>query len=336
MPVETPSLHSTRLLRAYRMNTVETAKLKHQLFVLDKAKRREMRIANQDIRMINLTMDYINSSSGHSPEGRPPNYVDKSKREESGPMFLYGERVVSRKFGKKFRRVQSAFASRVRRQNDEDNDEEVENVPTTKALRPKSSPPKALRTTNNILDGFETETLMSGKDNNNVNGDSDNESCESTNDPRRNKKNHLNFEASRTTTTTPKNPVYLTQASTITTPSTLKDADINEIEIKIGETSMTVPVKEETKDKLLSSRPKSRQLSSRTHEMTKRVNEARVEMMNARKAKPDVKQAWGTSTSTLTKQKEVLEYKKSLNKDRNDVIDSRIKDFMDLYPMKKY
>lgn len=94
------SYNSSRVQRAYRINNIETMKLQHQLHLLEKERLHRQRLTNQDIRCIALTLDYIQTCSGHSPEALAPQgeYVqEEDSRAENGPCFLYGERIVSRK-----------------------------------------------------------------------------------------------------------------------------------------------------------------------------------------------------------------------------------------------
>ena len=87
---------------------MEEVRLSSRCALLELEKKRIVRMKNQDMRTVLMTLDFINSSSGHSPEGlapgqdpeyRPPETVDEC--------FMYGDRQVSRRFGK-FRRAQSA------------------------------------------------------------------------------------------------------------------------------------------------------------------------------------------------------------------------------------
>lgn len=105
--LESPSFSSSRIQRAYRINNIEYAKLQGKLNLLEKEKIHSKRVINQDIRLISLTLDYINNCSGHSPEGLAPDSEEEYEREDEGPCFMYGERIVSRK-KRRFKRSQSA------------------------------------------------------------------------------------------------------------------------------------------------------------------------------------------------------------------------------------
>lgn len=97
----TVSYNSSRVQRAYRINNIETLKLNHRLQLLEKERMHKQRLTNQDIRLISLTLDYIQTCSGNSQEGLAPDEtaeeVDEQRQQEQGPCFLYGERIVSRK-----------------------------------------------------------------------------------------------------------------------------------------------------------------------------------------------------------------------------------------------
>lgn len=136
--------------RAYRLNQVEAVLLDSRLVTMGKEKRRAVRLNNQDVRLIKLTLDYINSSSGHSREGRPPSYVPPPVERDTTPYFQYGDRIKSKKYGKQ-RRAQSAHVSfgkydRVVTDSDDDDSSVTTADQTEKAdkptvlKRPKSSP----------------------------------------------------------------------------------------------------------------------------------------------------------------------------------------------------
>ncbi|XP_041354453.1 uncharacterized protein LOC121372229 [Gigantopelta aegis] len=140
---EVPSYSSSRIQRAYRINNIEQSRLAGKLQLLDRQKVHQIRLTNQDIRLISLSLDYIQSSSGHSPEGLSPIKEDSDREdlndspEEKGPCFLYGERIVSRRV-RRFRRPQSA--------TDKSRTESVTSSSDTASLltpRPKSSPSKS-------------------------------------------------------------------------------------------------------------------------------------------------------------------------------------------------
>ena len=59
MPRETPNCNSLRVQRAGKMNGLEACRLDATLQLLTKENRREKRLHNQDIRIINLTLEFI-------------------------------------------------------------------------------------------------------------------------------------------------------------------------------------------------------------------------------------------------------------------------------------
>lgn len=133
------SYNSSRVQRAYRINKLETMKLNHRIQLLEKERLHRQRLTNQDIRTVSLTLDYIQTCSGHSPEALAPGggrVEDDDVRVDSGPCFLYGERIVSRK-KRRTLRPQSAMdksSSRI-------NSETASVVSTTEITpRPQSSP----------------------------------------------------------------------------------------------------------------------------------------------------------------------------------------------------
>lgn len=101
-------LHSKRIQRANRLNNIEHCRLKQQVVSLEQEKTHTIRMTNQDIRLISLTLDYIQSCSGHSPEGLSPEYDDEDRKSDAMPCFLYGERLISRQ-KRRFIRPQSAM-----------------------------------------------------------------------------------------------------------------------------------------------------------------------------------------------------------------------------------
>ncbi|KAL3882740.1 hypothetical protein ACJMK2_029051 [Sinanodonta woodiana] len=136
---EMPSYSSSRIQRAYRINNLEQIRLKARLDLLDKEKVHQIRITNQDIRLISMTMDTIQASSGHSPEGLGPDSESdgESIEENKGdPCFLYGERIVSRK-KRRFLRPQSAM-DMSRNRSEADTMSTTTSVATS--VRPRSSP----------------------------------------------------------------------------------------------------------------------------------------------------------------------------------------------------
>lgn len=122
--------------RAYRINNIETTRLQGKLNLLEKEKLHAVRVTNQDIRLISLTLDYINSCSGHSPEGLAPNAEMEDEREDEGPCFMYGQRIISRK-RRRIKRPQSAmYAGTRRRRSESDFSASLASV----QIRPQSSP----------------------------------------------------------------------------------------------------------------------------------------------------------------------------------------------------
>ncbi|XP_050390610.1 uncharacterized protein LOC126809842 [Patella vulgata] len=132
---DAPSYNSTRVQRAYRINNIENARLQGRLHLLEKEKLHKIRMTNQDIRLISLTLEYIQSSSGRSSEGRAPEIIPVEKKDDQGPCFLYGERVLSRKV-RRFQRPQSAFD-----RSGDRRDSESSSGSSTQ-VRPQSSPAK--------------------------------------------------------------------------------------------------------------------------------------------------------------------------------------------------
>ena len=122
---ENPNLNSVRMQRAQRINNIEDTRLATRLYLMNKEKKHLLRIASQDMRMVNLTLGYIQSSSGYSPEALPPDYVEKQVEKEEEPCFMYGERL---RRWKKSRRAQSAP---IMSRRQEDNEEEKAPNPST-------------------------------------------------------------------------------------------------------------------------------------------------------------------------------------------------------------
>ncbi|GFO15346.1 hypothetical protein PoB_004185100 [Plakobranchus ocellatus] len=172
---EAPSYSSSRVQRATRINGIEAARLEQTLQYLEKAKLHQCRLSNQDIRLISLSMDYIQMSSGHSPEAWRPSevtrrsslspVVSEDEQEESpsqteasvkpeapgdnqSPFFLYGERIWERK-KRRIQRPMSAVPSR-RSSNMADSvlsslEDDFEASTVSGAQRPRSSPGKHQR-----------------------------------------------------------------------------------------------------------------------------------------------------------------------------------------------
>ncbi|XP_076467010.1 uncharacterized protein LOC143298158 [Babylonia areolata] len=99
MPLPEHSIYmSVRVHRATRLNGREQARLLQRLQLLDKARLRQARLTNQDIRLTTAALDYVLHNSGHSPEGRDP--AGENGQDLTRPQlqfFLYGQRVVSRR-----------------------------------------------------------------------------------------------------------------------------------------------------------------------------------------------------------------------------------------------
>ena len=148
MPREYPNCNSLRVQRASRLNHIEEGRLENNVHLMTKEFRRSSRLANQDMRIINLTLEFIQNSSGHSVEGRPPSHRERGKSRKLAPCFMYGERVISRKY----RRTQSAVPARrgstattatasTTASDSAPEEDDVENTPSsTRPLRPQSSP----------------------------------------------------------------------------------------------------------------------------------------------------------------------------------------------------
>jgi len=135
------SYNSSRVQRAYRINNIEALRLQNRIQLLEKERLHTQRLANQDIRLISVTLDYIQTHSGHSAEGLPPDgikIVTEEEREDEGPTFMYGERIVSRK-KRRTLRPQSAMDKSSSRLDSET----ASTISTLEFTpRPQSSPPK--------------------------------------------------------------------------------------------------------------------------------------------------------------------------------------------------
>ena len=97
---EDVSFNSSRVQRASRINTIEQSRLNNKLCMLEKQRVHSLRLANQDIRLITVTLEYIQSSSGQSPEGMAPRETSFAQSRSLSPCFLYGDRVGSRKYSR--------------------------------------------------------------------------------------------------------------------------------------------------------------------------------------------------------------------------------------------
>ncbi|XP_005098224.1 uncharacterized protein LOC101855188 [Aplysia californica] len=143
---EAPSYSSARVQRATRINNIEAARLQQRLQYIEKAKLHQCRLANQDMRLISLSIDYIQASSGHSPEAWRPE-TQKGSEEivdeaDQGPLFMYGERIVSRK-----KRRMPRPMSAVERSSSMFMDHSSIADESVTSDRPKSSPGKPRPTT---------------------------------------------------------------------------------------------------------------------------------------------------------------------------------------------
>ncbi|XP_013383097.1 uncharacterized protein LOC106153643 [Lingula anatina] len=150
---EKPSILSTRLQRAYKINNIEYTKALGKMQLIEKAQVHSFRVTNNDIRLVNLALEHIQACSGHSPEGLPPDFVDDGQKEEAMSCFLYGERIGSRRFARKQRKAISANDSRVQRplskeeeieeeeddEDDEERDEFAFSSPSPRTRRVQSA-----------------------------------------------------------------------------------------------------------------------------------------------------------------------------------------------------
>lgn len=115
-------------------------KLNNKIQLLEKERLHNQRLTNQDIRLISLTLDYIQTCSGHSAEGLAPEGESEEEEERDhinrGPTFLYGERIVSRKKRRNIR-PQSAMEKTSSRLGSDT----ASTVSTVEiSMRPQSSP----------------------------------------------------------------------------------------------------------------------------------------------------------------------------------------------------
>lgn len=117
MPSENPNLNSQRMQRAQRINNIEESRLLTQIHFIDKERKHRMRVTAQDMRMVQLTLEYIHASSGYSQEALPPDFVEPKTEQEREPCFMYGQRL---KKWKKGRRAQSAPSSSQHRKRQEE------------------------------------------------------------------------------------------------------------------------------------------------------------------------------------------------------------------------
>ena len=132
MPTENPTLNSVRVQRAQRINNIEESRMGTRLNLLEKERWHQMRVYNQDIRMVSITLEYIQSSSGYSPEALSPDYVESQVKKEPEPCFMYGQRL---RRWKKSRRAQSA-PSIGRRKEEEANKDDTLDLSLAESKKP--------------------------------------------------------------------------------------------------------------------------------------------------------------------------------------------------------
>ncbi|KAH9525087.1 hypothetical protein Btru_000299 [Bulinus truncatus] len=116
------SYSSSRVQRASKINTIETAKLEKQLSYFEQAMIHQCRLTNRAIRLMSIFVDYIKSSSGHSPEAWHPDKLTESPSElhsqQQTPFFLYGERIWTRKKRKLYKPLSSTSRPWSHREDD--------------------------------------------------------------------------------------------------------------------------------------------------------------------------------------------------------------------------
>lgn len=136
--VQNVSYNSSRVQRAYSINNIETQKLQDKIRLLEKERIHRQRLTNQDIRLTSLTLDYVQTCSGYSAEGLAPNkdLHENNDKIENGPVFLYGERIVSRK--RRTIRPHSALDKSFNNQNSSEVSSIISAFDVT--ARPQSSP----------------------------------------------------------------------------------------------------------------------------------------------------------------------------------------------------
>ena len=76
------TVNSRRMQHAHMMNGIEDKRMRNYLRGLEKERRQVLRTTSQDIRMVGLTMDFIQASSGYSPEGLPSSSDDEEEEDE--------------------------------------------------------------------------------------------------------------------------------------------------------------------------------------------------------------------------------------------------------------
>ncbi|CAD5110649.1 unnamed protein product [Dimorphilus gyrociliatus] len=92
--------NKSKLIRAQRQNKLESIRLDQSLIQIEKEKVKAIQTVNRNIRMLNVTLEYIRISTGRSPHGLCPELIIADSEKEIEPVFVYGERKLSRRFGK--------------------------------------------------------------------------------------------------------------------------------------------------------------------------------------------------------------------------------------------
>lgn len=92
--------NKSKLIRAQRQNKLESIRLEQTLIQIDKEKVKTIQTVNRNIRMLSVTLEYIRISTGCSPHGLCPDISILDSDKEDEPVFVYGERKLSRRFGK--------------------------------------------------------------------------------------------------------------------------------------------------------------------------------------------------------------------------------------------
>lgn len=133
--VKAPSYSSERMDKVTRANRIEYTRLATALDLLEKAKIRQIRVANREMRLVAKTLDTITACSGHSPEGLGPNQgraVSQDRLDEN-PIFMYGQRIISRR-ALRLRRPKSASIYMQR------SIEDMNALARSTTMRPQTSP----------------------------------------------------------------------------------------------------------------------------------------------------------------------------------------------------
>ncbi|XP_059154065.1 uncharacterized protein LOC131939642 [Physella acuta] len=91
---ETLGYSSMNVHRASRINEIEGARLEKKISCFEQARLHQVRLTNQAIRLLTVSLDYIQASSGHSPEARTSHSPGTG---DTLPFVLYGERIWNRK-----------------------------------------------------------------------------------------------------------------------------------------------------------------------------------------------------------------------------------------------